>query len=74
MKTRVNKKNKPKIEKYIIKQFNMIVKWKGEEKFIRFVDLWNTESKVMDKFNITDYMSKKIIFDLRYRLNIGIFL
>ena len=60
---RVNKENKPKIEKYIIKQFNMIVKKKGKN-FISLIDLWNTQFKVMDKFGITDYMSEKITNDI----------
>ncbi len=60
---RVNKQNKPKIEKYIIKQFNMIVKKKGNN-MISLVDLWDTQFKVSDKFNITDYMSQKITHEI----------
>jgi len=62
---RVNKENKPKIEKYIIKQFNMIVKKKGNN-MISLVDLWNTQFKVSDKFNITDYMSQKITNEILF--------
>ena len=62
---RVNKQNKPKIEKYIIKQFNMIVKKNGNNR-ISLVDLWDTQFKVSDKFNITDYMSQKITNEILF--------
>ena len=68
MTTRVNKENKPKIEKYIIKQFNMIVKKNGKN-FISLIDLWDTQFKVRDKFNITDYMSQKITDEILMRQN-----
>lgn len=65
---RVNKENKPKIERYIIKQFDTIVKKRGNN-MICLIDLWDTQFKVEDKFHITDYMSQKITNEILFRGN-----
>ena len=58
MKTRVNKINKPKINCYIIKQFDKISK-KNKGK-VSIIDLWDVQFDIEKRFNISDYQSQKL--------------
>ena len=56
---RVNKRNRPKIERYMRERFNARAKERGDGT-ISIIDIWDTEFEVENKFKITDYASQKI--------------
>ena len=62
MKTRVNKNNKNKIIECIVAQFSKIAN--KNTNIISLIDMWHVQFAIEDKFNISDYMSQKLTWEV----------
>ena len=64
MVTRVNKTNRPKIINYIIKRLDTKSMEGKKKKSVSINDIWDIEYEVEKKFNISEYMSEKLTWEL----------
>ena len=70
MKHRINKNNRPLIEKYVVKQINSISRKKKNT--LTITDLWDVQFAIEKKFNISDYASQNLTWGILATQNTSI--
>ena len=62
--TRVNKTNRPKITNYIIKRLDTKCMEGEKKKSVSIMDVWAIAWEVEKKFNVSEYMSEKLTWEI----------
>jgi hypothetical protein len=71
MTTRVNKTNRPKITNYIIKRLDTKSMEGKKKNSVSIIDIWDIQFETEKKFNVSDYMSQKLTWEIIQEHNNG---
>jgi len=71
MTTRVNKTNRPKIINYIIKRLDTKSMEGKKKNSVSIIDIWDIQFETEKKFNVSDYMSQKLTWEIIQEHNNG---
>ena len=71
MTTRVNKTNRPKITNYIIKRLDTKSMEGKKKNSVSIIDIWDIQFETEKKFNVSEYMSQKLTWEIIQEHNNG---